>query len=114
MVLSARILISSSLRRSPRLISTTSPLTGAQYITEFIFLSKRMGEPAFTVSPSFTVTLGRISPGKSMGLRAKVSERGASASCRTGLPTKLMVKPFLSLMCSGINASYKCYKTLQK
>ncbi len=96
--LSASILISSNFRFFPRTISTISPLTGEQKSTFSAVLSCIKGVPAFTLSPTFTSSLGREIPTKSVGLRAKVSGCSNSVIFFTALPTRFMSNPFLSLI----------------
>ncbi len=75
---------SSNLRFSPRIIDSTVPLQGEANPISGCFLSTNMIEPAFMVSPSFTISLG-TTPLKSVGYIAIIS--GAIVLCTVSSAT---------------------------
>ena len=91
-----------SLRLSPRTISLTVPLTGDARRMSAFFLSAITGEPASTLSPSFTRRRG-VNPLSAVGSTATmpgdtVLERTDSAAPLTGMSSPFFKTMFLDIV----------------
>ena len=94
---SAAISMAVILRRSPRRMAETVPLTGAVNRICGRALSKNSGVPAFTFDPSETSSLG-VMPGKLSGTTAQSSPAGTCTTVFSASPTSRMSRPRFSLM----------------
>ena len=98
---SARMSIISTLRRSPRRISSTMPDTGDVKQTFSDFLKRKSTSPASTLSPWETSSLGATA-GKSSGKTAYNPSEGTVKDTFSARPLRCMFSPFLIRMVLGI------------
>ena len=99
---SACTVMASSFRLSPRTISLMVPLTGEARRIAGFFLSAMTGEPASTLSPSFTRRRG-VNPLSAVGSTATMSgetvlERLSSAAPLTGMSSPFFKTMFLDIV----------------
>lgn len=113
-VASASMSMDITLRRSPRTMATTLPLTGDVKSISANALSWKRGVPAFTLSPSRTMSFG-VTPAKWSGTMWKIAGRFTLPSVRAAAPSNGMSKPRFSwIFCMMLMFLLFCFMSFFK